>query len=147
VEYGRNIANFSLAPLAVPYEKWNGKTDLLYDGKKTSYNIRGCDLKAQFQSGKYYVLVTENDCVFEEAVNITLLAENFKPLASSTVPRIWYPIIAAPSYFFEKLIWQDTNHFDLYIQNEPLFYRYSIRDFSIPMIHPRLRKRLAVRDT
>ena len=141
METGQPITRFSLTPLGVPYEAWNGKTQLLCDGVLTPYFVDGCDLKAQFQSGDYYVLAAEHDCAFEEAVSVTLLAKDFKPLARSTVPHILYPVVGAPSYWFDKLVWKSARSFELHIKDLSHHFLYTIRDFSIPFVYPRLGKR------
>lgn len=142
MEYAQPITRFSLAPLTVPYEEWKGKTQLLCDGAATAFFIEGCDLKAQYQCGDHYLLVTEYDCPYEESVTVTLLNRDFKPIASSTHPQTWYPVVGGPSYFFEKIVWNDARHFELHIEKLPHHFQYSIRDFSIPFLCPRLSKRM-----
>jgi hypothetical protein len=145
MDFGLPITRFALAPLGVDHEQWKGKCELICEGRQTGTFVPGCDLKAQYQTDRYFLLITQYDCLFEESVSVTLLSEDLRLLASSTVPQIIYPVIGAPSYFFEKLVWHDTHHFDLYIEDEPLIYRYKIRDSAIPLLRSHLRKRVAKR--
>lgn len=142
MDHGQSIERFSLAPRTTPYEEWNGKTQLLRDGRPTEFFIQGCDLKAQYQCGDYYLLATEYDCPFEESVTVTLLNKASKPIACSTVPRTFYPTLGAARYFFDKIIWQDAHRFELHIQDLPYHFQYTIRESSIPFLNARLRKRM-----
>ena len=80
------IQCFSLAKHSGEYKDWPLKTPLFLNGEPTSLAIPGFQLLHQFQlqSGDY-LLITDWDCMFEEATEFLLISNDFKISARKTL--------------------------------------------------------------
>jgi hypothetical protein len=84
----KEIQQFSLEMHEGPYEKWPLRTRLLDNGKETGIRIPGYNLLHQFALKDAYLLITDDDCPFEEGANFCLMSKSNKLLA--------YQILVAP---------------------------------------------------
>ena len=120
------IDNFSI-------EKINElKSKLFFKGKYTGTNVSGIALIKQLQIlDKYYLIITDSDCPYEEVTNITLIDNNFKALS-----RRW---IGFPcnSWFVTKVEFIDSKNMNLFFCETII--RITIRNFSIPYLMPKIK--------
>lgn len=75
------ISAFSLEKHEGPYEKWPMRSRLFLDEQSTGAAIPGYEIEAQYQYGDAYLIITSQDCPFEESNDFLLLDRNFKIIA------------------------------------------------------------------
>jgi hypothetical protein len=79
------INAFSLEDHAGPYERWPLRSRLFFDGRDTGRSLGGYVVEAQFRVGGRYLLVTSDDCPFEETTRFYYLDGEFRVLS-----RKWF---------------------------------------------------------
>ena len=77
------IDNFSLETHQGPYEKWPRKSRLFFNETDTLVKIPGYDIEAQYKCEWGYLLITSQDCLFEESNDFILLDSKFRVLATN----------------------------------------------------------------
>lgn len=127
------ITRFSLEKHRGPYEKWPQATRLVADGAALDIAIPGYNLLRQFETEAGYLLVTDFDCLYEEAISFTLIDKACTRILSSRQ-------IGAPyqTYWLGDIIWKDPWRFDATIENSDLIARFIIRKIHIPGFYPQL---------
>ena len=81
------IDAFSLEKHEGPYEKWPRKTRLYFDGRDTGTKIAGYVVEGQYRCNEGFLLITSQDCPFEESNDFILLGPTFRRLATNAVLR------------------------------------------------------------
>ncbi|WP_175749858.1 hypothetical protein [Burkholderia pyrrocinia] len=80
-----------------------------------------------------YLLVTDYDCPFEEAVTFTLVSKDpLKVRAQRTVGAMY------ASCHLDDITWSDDRHFSATFVDIDGRWDFKIRDRSVPFILPRL---------
>mgnify|MGYP001403052661 FL=1 len=119
------IASFSLARHEGPYEQWPPKTPLLFEGQPTGREIPGYVLEAQYRCSAGYLLITSQDCPFEESNDFLLLARDLHVLARTR--------LCAPYRSF-------LLHAHWPVAENALRLHYGIRDFYTLTVESRRRR-------
>ena len=78
------LQRFALEKHRGPYEQWPMRTRVIVDGvPHPTLTIPGYELLRQYQTDLGFVLITNYDCPFEEAVSITLVAPDLSRAIST----------------------------------------------------------------
>lgn len=128
----KEIQQFSLEKHEGPYEKWPSRTRLLENGKEIGIRIPGYNLLHQFELKESYLLITDDDCPFEEGTNFILISKAKKILA--------YQILFVPygSVTLESVEWIDEQHLRVvFFENDQ--WMLTIRPWGIPYLRSRLK--------
>ncbi|WP_244130150.1 hypothetical protein [Burkholderia sp. BCC0044] len=127
------VERFALATHDGPYEAWPARTAVLVDGLRSGLAVSGYALLRQFETPAAYLLVTDYDCPFEEAVTFTLVSKALrKVLAQRTVGAMY------ASCHLDALTWADDRHFSATFVGIDGRWDFTIRDRAVPLIRPRL---------
>ena len=101
------LQRFALEKHRGPYEQWPMRTRVIVDGVlHPTLAIPGYELLRQYQTDLGFVLITNYDCPFEEAVSITLVAPDLsRAISTGTVGAAYY------TFWLDDVEWIDANHF------------------------------------
>lgn len=77
----KKITSFSLEKHEGAYELWPRRTRLFFDGVDTGTKIPGFTIEAQYECDDGYLLITSQDCPFEESNDFMLLTPAFRLIA------------------------------------------------------------------
>lgn len=77
------IDAFSLARHDGPYEQWPRRTKLFCNGLDTGTSLSGYVIEAQYRIDETCLIITSQDCAFEESNDFILLDRRFQPLTAS----------------------------------------------------------------
>jgi hypothetical protein len=128
------VARFALAQHQGPYEAWPVRTSVIIDSQLSELTIPGFTLLRQYETTAGYLLVTDFDCPFEEAVCFALIDKDFRTVLSERTVGQWYN-----SYILDEVEWLDDKHFFATFHDQPEYrYEFTIRKYNIPLIYPRL---------
>ena len=126
------IARFTLERHDGPYESWPLRTRVFKNGAATATKIPGFQLLHQFETAQGYLLITDDDCPFEEATHFVLLAHTLRVLSSST--------LAVPyASFLLKSVEPAADDRLIAVFNADERWQLTIRTWSIPYLRPRLK--------
>ena len=115
----RAITGFSLEQHSGPYEDWPRVTRLLFDGRPTGAAIPGFVIEAQYECAPGYLLITSQDCPFEESNDFVLLDRAYRQIAHGG--------LAVPyASFLLNAHWPEGDGGLLLHYHEALFYRLAI---------------------
>ncbi|AIO33398.1 hypothetical protein DM39_2280 [Burkholderia cenocepacia] len=129
----KEIDRFKLETHSGPYESWPSRTRVLVDGAPSELAISGYVLLRQFETPDAYLLVTDYDCLFEEAVTFTLVSKRrLKVLAKRTVGAMY------ASCHLSDMTWTDDRHFSATFDDIDGRWDFTIRDRSAWCMFPRL---------
>lgn len=133
----QQITRFSLEKHRGPYEKWPRNTRLIADGAMLDLAIQGYTLLRQFETEAGYLLVSDFDCLYEEAISFSLIDKACTRVLSQR-------LIGAPyqTFWLGDIIWKDPWRFDAMIDNWDHFASFTIRKCHIPGFYPQLGMRL-----
>lgn len=125
------IARFSLEKHNGAYETWPLRTRVIADGTPTNIRIPGYSLLHQYTTRFGHVLITDDDCPFEEATHIALLGDNLRLLSCRS--------LSAPyaSFNLDHVEWIDESSFRA-VFHEGDCWLVKIRPWGIPFFRPRL---------
>lgn len=127
------VDRFALATHDGPYEAWPARTDVLVDGVRSGLAVSGYVLLRQFETPAAFLLVTDYDCSFEEAVTFTLVSKGpLKVLAQRTVGAMY------ASCHLDDMTWADDRHFSTTFVGIDGRWDFTIRDLSVPFVRSRL---------
>ncbi|NHV29169.1 hypothetical protein [Burkholderia sp. D-99] len=127
------VDRFALETHDGPYEKWPSRTHVLVDGVRSALAVSGYVLLRQFETPAAYLLVTDYDCPFEEAVTFTLVSKDSpKVLARRTVGAMY------ASCHLDDLTWADDRHFSATFVGFDGRWDFTIRDLAVPFVLPGL---------
>jgi hypothetical protein len=125
---------FSIEAHAGPYEFWPSRSGLIVDGTPSHLKVKGYVLLYQFETASGFLLVTDYDCPFEVAVNFVLVSKDLrKVLAERTVGAMY------STFLLENVAWTDERHFAATFIGVEGKWAFKIRDWSMPVIFPRLK--------
>lgn len=85
----KSTSLLSLKKHSSPYEKWQLKSELLKDGKRTGKYVPGFVIEAQYVYKDHYLIVTSWDCAFEESQEFLLLSKKLDVLSKKHVGEIY----------------------------------------------------------
>lgn len=127
------ITRFSLEKHRGSYERWPQKTRLVAEGAMLELAICGYTLLRQYETEAGYLLVTDYDCIYEEAISFTLIDKACTRVLS-------HRQIGAPyqTYWLGDIIWKDPWRFEATIDNADVTASFTIRKFHIPGFYPQL---------
>lgn len=77
----KKIESFTLEKHEGAYELWPRRTRLFFDGVYTGAKIPGFIIEAQYECDDGYLLITSQDCPFEESNDFILLSPSFHSIA------------------------------------------------------------------
>ncbi|KKL39254.1 hypothetical protein WR30_14840 [Burkholderia contaminans FFH2055] len=127
------IERFTLETHDGPYETWPSRTHARVNGERCGLTVSGYVLLRQFETPDAYLLVTDYDCLFEEAVTFTLVSKDpLKALARRTVGAMY------ASCHLDDMTWADDRHFSATFAGIAGRWDFTIRDRSVPFVLPRL---------
>ncbi|MEK2602309.1 hypothetical protein [Burkholderia arboris] len=127
------VDRFALETHDGPYEAWPPRTRVRVDGVRSALAVSGYVLLRQFETPAAYLLVTDYDCPFEEAVTFTLVSKDpLKVLAQRTVGAMY------ASCHLDDLTWADDRHFSATFVGFDGRWDFTIRDRSVPFVLPGL---------
>ncbi|HGL6719451.1 hypothetical protein NTJ56_12620 [Burkholderia contaminans] len=127
------IEHFTLETHDGPYETWPSRTHARVNGERCGLTVSGYVLLSQFETPDAYLLVTDYDCLFEEAVTFTLVSKDpLKALARRTIGAMY------ASCHLDAMTWADDRHFSATFAGIEGRWDFTIRDRSVPFILPRL---------
>lgn len=75
------IDSFSIEKHEGPYEKWPLKSRLFFNGHDTGTRVPGFIIEGQYKCDEGYLLITSQDCPFEESNDFILIDTSFHPIA------------------------------------------------------------------
>jgi len=128
------VERFALVTHQGPYETWPVQTPVLVDGQASSLTIPGFNLLRQYETTAGYVLVTDFDCPFEEAICFVLVSKDLRTVLGEHTVGQWYN-----SYWLEEIVWQDAEHFFATFHDLPDYrFYFTLRKRHIPLIYPRI---------
>jgi len=126
------LHRFALEKHSGPYETWPARTRVIVDGDAhPTLAIPGYELLRQYETALGFVLITEYDCPFEEAVSITLVARDLSRVISTGT-------IGAPyaTFWLEDVQWLDAAHFRLTCKGAVGDWLVTLRTRHIPWLSP-----------
>ncbi|UXU86791.1 hypothetical protein [Burkholderia sp. S-53] len=127
------VDRFTLETHDGPYESWPSRTHVLVGGVRAGLAVSGYVLLRQFETPAAYLLVTDYDCPFEEAVTFTLVSKDpLKLRAQRTVGAMY------ASCHLDDITWSDDRHFSATFVDIDGRWDFTIRNRSVPFILPRL---------
>ncbi|MGU7774999.1 hypothetical protein ACV229_33085 [Burkholderia sp. MR1-5-21] len=127
------IDRFSLETHAGPYESWPARSRVIVDGNPSGLAVSGYTLLRQYETRAGYLLVTDYDCPFEEAVTFSLVSKKLdKVLSKRTVGG------AYASYWLDDVTWTDERNFTATFVDTEGRWDFTIRDWSLPFVLPTL---------
>ncbi|MFM7200279.1 MAG: hypothetical protein ACKO6N_05770 [Myxococcota bacterium] len=124
------LSCFQLTTHTGPYEHWPSKTPLLRDGQPTGTSIQGYTLLHQLQHAAGFLLITDFDCPFEEAVCFTLLGPQLEQISV----RVWGAPYA--SFWLDELF--ESAAGTLCCDLSGLYLELSLRAWHVPYLLPKL---------
>lgn len=113
------IHNFSLQQHQGPYETWPRRTALLFQGDATGTEIPGYVIEAQYRCDAGYLIITSQDCPFEESNEFVLLDADFRIIARKQ-------LLAPYAGYLLQAHWPLTHNSLRLHYDERLFYTLSI---------------------
>ncbi|MCL2658010.1 MAG: hypothetical protein FWD62_11470 [Betaproteobacteria bacterium] len=128
------IERFSLAAHSGDYASWPLRTPLYFDSRASSLKVSGYQLLHQFETIAGYLIVTDYDCPFEEAVSFTLIDSSLTRILSER--RIGAPYC---SCWLKSIEWTDERHFVVMIDGMADRWESTLRNWGIPFLRPRLK--------
>lgn len=129
----RRIQRFALQPGST-----SGNSRLIADGQVTSVHVPGIALLDQFETSAGYLLVTDQDCPFEETFHFILLDQDLHIRAHRSLGAAFSFVPGNQVRTLEKLVWEDDRHFVATLTGPTERWRFTIRQSGIPFMHPRL---------
>ena len=127
---------FSLETHAGPYESWPLRSRLILDGTPSGLKVNGYVLLHQFETTAGFLLVTDYDCPFEESVNFVLISKDLRKVLGERSVGAMYG-----TFLLESVTWNDERHFAATFMGIEGRWDFRIRDWSLPVIFPRLKMR------
>lgn len=122
---------FSLEQHSGAYHEWPSRSRLFVNRQACGTLVPGYVLLRQFKTGDGYLLITDDDCVFEEATSFILLDEDFNIQSFRTLA------VAYASFNFDDITWQDSRNALVSFWKADCWH-LRIRDFWLPYLLPRL---------
>jgi hypothetical protein len=116
-----------------PFESW-----LLADGKRSKTRVPGVEILEQFEILAGYLLVTDYDCPFEETFHFILLDHELRTVSQRSLGARFSFVPDGRVHLLQELRWEDDWHFVVILTDSPERWRFTIRKFGIPFLHPRL---------
>jgi hypothetical protein len=129
----RRIQRFTLQPRST-----SGNSRLIADGQVTSVHVPGTAILDQFETSAGYLLVTDQDCPFEETFHFILLDRNLHVRSRRNLGAGFSFVPGSQVRTLEELVWEDDRHFVAILTGPTERWRFTIRQPGIPFIHPRL---------
>jgi hypothetical protein len=113
------VSLLSLEKHAGPYEKWPRLSRLYADGKDTGKKIPGYEIVGQYKCQDGYLLITSQDCPYEETNDFLLLNDEFDVVAKNCLGLVY-------SSFLINDHWPISNTAIRIHYHEDLFYTLAI---------------------
>jgi hypothetical protein len=130
----KRIRRFTLRPPG----STSGTSQLISDGRVTSIHVPGIAILHQFETSTGYLLVTDQDCPFEETFHFILLDRNLHVRSHRSLGARFAFVPGSQVRTLEKLVWEDDRHFLAILTGPTERWRFTIRQPGIPFMHPRL---------
>jgi len=101
------VNRFKLQGHIGPYKSWPGHSRVFVDGTlHRSLAVPGYILLHQYETSLGYVFITNYDCLFEEAITVTLVSAGLDRVIGFETISTWYT-----TYLLEEVEWLDEQHF------------------------------------
>jgi hypothetical protein len=113
-------------------------SQLISDGQMTSVRVPGIEILHQFDTFAGYLLVTDHDCPFEETFHFILLDRHFRIRSRRSLGAGFSFVPTGGVRTLEKLAWEDEQNFVVTLTGPLERWRFTIRRFGVPFLHPRL---------
>ena len=126
------LQRFALEKHSGPYERWPVRTRVIVDGvPHPTLAIPGYELLRQYQTDLGFVLITNYDCPFEEAVSISLVAPDLsRVISTGTIGAAYY------TFWLDDVEWIDANQFRLTCKDTAGDWLVTLRARHIPVLAP-----------
>ena len=130
----RRVQRFALLPLG----STSGTSLLVSDGKVTSVHVPGIALLDQFETAAGFLLVTDQDCPFEETFHFILLDRDLHVRSQRSLGARFSFVPAHQVRTLERLVWEDDRHFVAVLTGPAERWRFTIRQSGLAFLQPRL---------
>ena len=113
------IDNFSIETHEGDYENRPLKSALYFNGEKLNVKVSGYVIEKQFELPKYFLLLINWDCSFEEGCEIVVLSKGFKIVGNYSFTPFYHSYLLtsfseiSPNQY--QLVFNDSNCFELTI--------------------------------
>jgi hypothetical protein len=97
------VTLFSLETHVGPYADWPRYTRLFLNGVETRQTVPGYVIEAQYQCSDGYLLITSQDCIYEESNDFVLLNAKLETIARASIGLMYQ------TYLLEKH-WPISDH-------------------------------------
>jgi hypothetical protein len=134
----RRIERFTLLAHTGDPDTWPLDSLLIADGEATSERLPGVEILEQFEIIAGYLLVTDYDCPFEETFHFILLDRDLRTVSRRSLGARFSFVPDGRIHLLQELRWEDDWHFVVILTDCPERWRFTIRKFGIPFLHPRL---------
>jgi hypothetical protein len=134
----RRIERFTLLAQTDYPGDWPLESLLIADGEATQTHVPGVEILEQFEIIAGYLLVTDYDCPFEETFHFILLDHDLRPVARRSLGARFSFVPDGRVHLLQELRWEDDWNFVVILTDSPERWRFTIRKFAIPFLHPRL---------
>lgn len=139
----RRTQRFTLLPSKEYPDQQVPESRLITDGQVTSVRVPGVEILEQFETLAGYLLVTDDDCPFEEIFHFILLDQQLRISACRNLGAGLSFVPGSQIRILQTLEWEDDRHFLAVLTGPPERWRFTIRRLGIPFVHPRLSVRRA----
>jgi hypothetical protein len=134
----KRIERFTLLAHTGDPDTWPLDSQLIADAERTSTRIPGIEILEQFEIIAGYLLVTDYDSPFEETFHFVLLDHELRIVSSRSLGTRLSFVPDGRVHLLEELRWEDDWHFVVTLTESPGHWRFTIRRFNIPFLHPKL---------
>jgi hypothetical protein len=134
----RRIERFTLLADTEHPDDWPLESLLIADGETTPTRVPGVEILEQFEIIAGYLLVTDYDCPFEETFHFILLDHNLRTVARRSLGARFSFVPDGRVHLLQELRWEDDWNFVVILTDSSERWRFTIRRFGIPFLHPRL---------
>jgi len=104
----------------------------------TSVHVPGISLRDQFETPAGYLLVTDQDCPFEETFHFILLDRDARVRAHRSLGARFSFVPGNQARTLERLVWEDDRHLVAVLTGPAERWRFTIRPSGLPFLAPRL---------
>ncbi|MPV71574.1 hypothetical protein GD429_38755 [Burkholderia sp. BE17] len=123
---------FSLETHSGAYDSWPTRSCLIVDGTRSNLPVAGYIVQRQYETAAGYLLITNFDCPFEEAVSFVLIARDLSRVLAERTIAVTYS-----SVHLVDVAWIDEWHFSVTFAGMRGEWMFKIRRWSLPLIRSR----------
>lgn len=126
------LQRFALEKHSGPYQAWPMRTRVIVDGTPhPTLAIPGYVLLRQYETPLGFVLITDYECPYEEAVSVTLVSRDLSSVVGTGTIGAAYG-----TFWLDDVEWIDAQHFRLTCEGVPGDWLVTLRARHIPLLAP-----------